>query len=124
MDSSAIADIVTAYMAAWNEPDAATRQSLLAKCWGDGGAYVDPTVSLTGRDALGAHIAKVRAARPGSRLEFISSIDVHHDVVRFLWRLVRADGTCGDVSIDFGEVGSDGRLAKIVGFFGSAPALP
>lgn len=124
MDSSAIAGIVTAYMAAWNEPDAATRQSLLAKCWSDGSVYIDPTVSLSGRDALGAHIAKVRAARPGSRLEFMSSIDVHHDVVRFLWRLVRADGTCGDVSIDFGEVGPDGRLAKIVGFFGSAPALP
>lgn len=124
MDSSVIAGIVTTYMAAWNEPHAAIRQSLLAKCWGDGGVYIDPTVSLSGRDALGAHIAKIRAARPGSRLEFMSGIDVHHDVVRFLWRLVRADGTCGDVSIDFGEVGADGKLAKIVGFFGSPPALP
>jgi hypothetical protein len=48
----------------------------------------------------------------------MSGIDVHHNVVRFLWRLVRADGTCGDTSIDFGEVGPDGRLVKIVGFFG------
>ena len=41
----------------------------------------------------------------------MSGIDVHHNVVRFLWRLVRADGSCGDISIDFGEVGPDGRLA-------------
>ena len=46
----------------------------------------------------------------------MSGIDVHHNVVRFHWRLVRADGTCGDISIDFGEVGADGRLVKIVGF--------
>lgn len=123
MDSSTIKDIITAYMAAWNEPDAALRQLLLAKCWGDGGVYVDPTVSLTGRDALGAHIAKVQAARPGARLEFMSGIDLHHDVVRFLWRLVRADGTVGNTSIDFGEVGADGRLLRIAGFFGAPPPL-
>ena len=56
------------------------------------------------------------AGRPGARLEFMSGIDVHHNVVRFLWRLVRADGTCGDTSIDFGEIGADGRLVRIAGF--------
>jgi hypothetical protein len=42
--------------------------------------------------------------------------------LRFLWRLVRADGTAGDTSIDVGEIGPDGRLVKMVGFFGSPPA--
>jgi hypothetical protein len=45
-------------------------------------------------------------------------------VVRFHRRLVRADGSCGDISIDFGEVGPDGRLVRIIGFFGAPPALP
>ena len=122
MDESAITEVVTQYMAAWNEADATVRQALLEQCWSDGGVYVDPKVSLAGRDALARHIAAVQAGRPGARLEFMSGIDVHHHVVRFLWRLVRADGTCGDTSIDFGEVGADGRLSKIVGFFGAAPA--
>ncbi|UVO27384.1 nuclear transport factor 2 family protein [Bradyrhizobium arachidis] len=122
MGHDAIADVVTAYMAAWNEPDSTRRQALLAQCWSDDGVYVDPSVSLAGRDALAGHIAKVQAHRPGARLEFMSGIDVHHDVLRFLWRLVRADGSCGDTSIDFGQVGADGRLVKIVGFFGAAPA--
>ena len=39
------------------------------------------------------------------------------------WILVRTDGTCGDTSIDFGEVGPDGRLVKIAGFFGAPPPL-
>jgi hypothetical protein len=112
---------VTQYMAAWNEADAAIRQTLLEQCWADDGVYVDPNVQLAGREQLLQHIAKVQATRPGARLEFMSGIDIHHHVVRFLWRLVRADGTVGDTSIDVGEIGPDGRLTKIIGFFGEAP---
>jgi hypothetical protein len=65
----------------------------------------------------------MQAGRPGARLEFMSGVGVHHRVVRFLWRLVRADGTCGDTSIDVGEIGPDGRLIKIVEFFGAAPPM-
>ena len=83
-----------------------------------------PTSPWPGVTRSATNIAEVQASRPGARLEFMSGIDVHHNVVRFLWRLVRADGTCGDTSIDFGEVGPDGRLVRIVGFFGPAPALP
>ena len=122
MDHDAIADVATAYLAAWNEPDASLRQALLQQCWSEDGVYVDPNVSLAGRAALDRHIAKVQSGRPGARLEFMSGIDAHHNLVRFLWRLVRADGTCGDTSIDFGELGPDGRLMKMVGFFGPAPA--
>ncbi len=121
MDQGKATRIVTQYMAAWNEADPAARDDLLHQCWADGGVYVDPNVELDGREALSQHIAKVQAARPGARLEFMSGVELHHNVVRFLWRLVRADGTHGDTSIDFGEFGSDGRLVKIIGFFGPAP---
>ena len=124
MDNNAITEIVTQYMAAWNEPDDTARRTLLEQCWSDSGVYLDPKTSLTGRDELARHIAAIQASRPGARLEFMSGVDVHHNVVRFLWRLVRADGSCGDVSIDFGEVGADGRLVRIVGFFGAPPPLP
>ena len=124
MDGNAITKIVTHYMAAWNEPEDAARRA----CSSDAGAtaasisirmFRSPGVTPSARQ-----IAKVLASRPGARLEFMSGIDVHHNVVRFLWRLVRADGTCGDTSIDFGEVGPDGRLVKIVGFFGATPSAP
>jgi len=124
MDKGAITEIVTRYMAAWNEPDDTARRALLEQCWSNSGVYLDPNVSLAGRDALATQIGEVLARRPGARLEFMSGIDVHHNVVRFLWRRVPADGTCGDISIDFGEIGADGRLVRIVGFFGRAPALP
>ena len=115
-----IANVLT-YVAAWNEPDAAARLSILESCWAEDACYVDPNVELKGRIALCDHISKVQAGRPGARIEMMSGIDLHHHVVRFLWRLLRADGSAGDVSIDFGEVDTDGRLTKIVGFFGEAP---
>jgi hypothetical protein len=123
VEKTTIIATVNTYMDAWNEADEATRQALLARCWSDRGRYVDPNVDLEGRAALAQHIAKVQASRPGARLEFVSGIDVHHDVARFLWRLVRADGTRGDISIDFGEVDEDGLLVRIVGFFGPAPEI-
>lgn len=124
MDHDKATEIVTKYMAAWNEADIARRKALLEQCWADGGVYVDPGVELAGRDALAQHISKMQAGRPGARLVFMSGVDVHHRVVRFLWRLVRADRTCGDTSIDVGEIGPDGRLIKMVGFFGAAPQTP
>lgn len=123
MTGSMIVRVVTQYMAAWNATDAAIRQGLLSECWSERGTYVDPTVAVVGRDALAMHIADVQSRRPGAMLEFVSGVDVHHNVVRFLWRLVRADGTVGITSIDFGEIGSDMKLTSVVGFFGDCPTL-
>ena len=78
-------------------------------------------MELRGRAALSQRISTVQADRPGARIEMMSGIDLHHNVVRFLWRLVRADGSTGDISIDFGEVDAAGRLTKIAGFFGKPP---
>lgn len=116
------AEIVRQYIAAWNETDATARDALLAACWADDGVYVDPNVEIFGRDNLSRRIAEVQAGRPGAYLEFMSGVDSHHKVLRFLWRLVRGDGTRGDTSIDIGEIGPDGRFIKMIGFFGPAPA--
>ena len=103
-----IIENVEAYVAAWNEPDPAARMKILERCWAEDAAYLDPNADLRGRAALGAHITKMQAGRPGARIEMMSGIDLHHDVVRFLWRLVRGDGSAGDVSVDFGEVDASG----------------
>ncbi len=123
MIDSAIREVVQKYMLAWNETDASLRQKILYRCWVNEAVYVDPSIRLSGRDALAQHIAMVQSGRPDALLQFVSGIDVHHNVVRFLWRLVRVDGSFGDTSIDFGEIGPDGQLEKIVGFFGLAPSI-
>ena len=121
MSTSEIIETIQVYMAAWNADDTIERRSLLDRCWAESGRYVDPGVAVAGRSNLDHHITAVRAGRPGARLEFVSAIDGHHDVARFLWRLVRADGEVGPTCIDFAKVDAEGRLTEVVGFFGAPP---
>lgn len=111
------------YCAAWDEPDLALRADLLGPIWDEQAVYCDPTVILSGPEALIAHIDAIRAAFPNSRLELTSGIDIHHDVARFGWRRVFDDGTVRPDSVDFVEFGDGAALRKVVGFFGPLPDL-
>jgi hypothetical protein len=111
-------ETVDRYCAAWNEPDPERRRAILAEAWDPGARYTDPTVDLTGVDALVAHIGGVQKTYPGARITRLSAVDLHHDVLRFAWRMVLADGTALPEGIDFGALGPDGKLTRIAGFFG------
>lgn len=111
-------EIVATYAAAWDEPDHCRRRALLEASVAPDAEYVDPTVQVRGIDALIAHIDTVAARYPGSRLELTSAVDAHHGLARFGWRKVLADGTKLPKSIDVVEVGADGRLTRVIGFFG------
>jgi hypothetical protein len=63
----------------------------------------------------------MQALRPGARIIMTSDTDSHHHYVRFGWKLVGLEGETLVEGIDFGELGPDGRLQKIVGFFGPLP---
>ena len=53
-----------------------------------------------------------------------SHADVHHGMLRFAWKFVVADGKVQTEGVDFVEIATDGRLKKVVGFFGSPKPLP
>ncbi len=110
--------VVLTYVEAWNEADDAKRLGLLDLCWADDGTYLDPTAAVSGRNALSQHIGTVLGRRPGARVVLLSDVDVHHDVARFLWRVELPGGRLGDTSIDVCDFGADGRLTRVVGFFG------
>jgi hypothetical protein len=111
-------DLIDAYCAAWNDPDADSRRELLSAVWAENATYTDPAVDLAGVDQLVAHITTVLARRPGARVLRTSVVDEHHGLVRFAWRVVQADGSLLPEGIDFAEVTADGRIQRIVGFFG------
>jgi hypothetical protein len=109
--------------AAWHEHDEDARRALLVRVWADA-VYCDPTVRQ-GRETLVAHMAGFQKGRPGDRLELATGIEEHHHGwLRFGWRLVAADGTAAFEGMDVGKRDPDGRLARIVGFFGPCPPLP
>jgi hypothetical protein len=116
-------ETVRDYAAAWNEPDIEARRRLLEKAWAVDGTYTDPTVHLEGREALVQHISGFLKSLPGARIAPTSRADVHHGLLRFTWRIVKPDGTSLSEGLDFGELDSEGRIRRIVGFFGPFPPI-
>ncbi|MEM6929888.1 MAG: nuclear transport factor 2 family protein [Myxococcota bacterium] len=115
--------VIDTYCAAWNADDRASRTDLLERACRPEVVYVDPRTEVTGIAALVDWIEGVRQGRPGARVVRTTALDTHHDLVRFGWHLVLADGQThlsGSVDVCVLE---DGRLAKIMGFFGPAPRL-
>ena len=111
-------ELVRAYCTAWDEPDVQRRVEILNDVWAEDGTYIDPNVHIVGRTELVAHIGRVLARYPGSRIELTSLVDVHHGMLRFTWQKILADGTSLPEGTDFGEISSDSKLRLIVGFFG------
>jgi hypothetical protein len=116
------AEIVNLYMNAWNEPDSAKRATLLEQCWADDGVYVDPVSDVRGRDGLDSAIGGMHKQQPGASIALASGIDQHHNQVRFRWEFRQPDGKTAIAGIDYGELADDGRLARIIGFWGEPPA--
>lgn len=116
-------EVITAYGAAWNETDEAARRKLLDDGWADDGVYCDPTATVNGRDALVAHIAGFHQRFPGARIDQASGVDEHDGWLRFAWTMLAPDGATIMDGFDVGELGPDGRLRRIIGFFGPFPSL-
>jgi hypothetical protein len=118
-----LVQLIDTYCAAWNEPDPSRRQSMLSSVWGQGATYTDPTVHAVGAEELLAHIGKVIARRPGAKVVRTSAVDAHHGLARFAWRIVQSDGSMLPEGIDFAEISAQGKIRRIMGFFGPLAPL-
>ena len=107
---------VEAYVATWNETDAARRQAGIARAWDAAGRYRDPLMASEGHAGIDAMLAGVQARFPGFVLKRTSKVDSHNDWVRFAWSLGPADGAAVVEGVDFCALAPDGRLAAVVGF--------
>ena len=112
-------ELIDRYCAVWNEPDALRRAGLLASVWAAGATYTDPSIHAATAEQLLAHIAAVRARRPGASVLRTSGVDVHHGVARFAWHVLLRDATALPEGIDIAFLSPDGsRIERIIGFFG------
>ena len=118
-----IEKLVDSYCAAWSAADLATRLALLTEVWEETGIYVDPTAVCVNRNELAEHIGKVQQRYPGAKVIRTSILDHHHDLLRFSWKMVLADGKSLPDGVDFGELSGSGKLRRIVGFFGPLPRM-
>ncbi len=114
-------EVVAAYDAAWNEPNATERRRLLERSFTEDGVLIEPRGRFEGRDAILERIASFSERFPGARVLLTSGVDEHHGFVRYAWTIVGADGSVLLEGIDFAELGSDGRLRRVIMFFGPLP---
>jgi len=115
------AELVDAYLAMWNEEDAAARADHIKAAWAEDARYRDPLLEADGYAGLDEMVTTVHSHYPGHRFRRTSAIDAHHDALRFGWELFAPDGTVTVAGIDIAQVSDDGRLRAITGFFGPLP---
>jgi SnoaL-like domain len=120
---AALDETVKVYCEAWGEPDLERRRQMLERVWVPEGTYTDPSSHVEGREALIQRITAFLQKFASAQVVPSSHADMHHGVLRFTWKVVSADGKTLIEGIDFGEVAADGRLKKIVGFFGPSKPL-
>jgi hypothetical protein len=114
-----VSELIDRYCRVWTEPDASRRSELLASVWATGATYTDPTVDARGAAELLAHIARVQARRPGSKVLRTSKVDFHHGIARFAWHVVQSDGSTLPEGLDIAIVSPDGlKIERVIGFFG------
>jgi hypothetical protein len=112
-------ETIDIYCAAWSERDPGYRRKLLDRVVTDNVRYTDPDTDVTGCADLVDHISGVLAGRIGAKIVKTSFADAHHDIARFAWHLVKADGTVLPEGLDIVFVdGQTGKLKTILGFFG------
>jgi len=112
---------VDTHLKAYCEPDPATRTELLAAVWAPTGALFDPPFEGEGLDAIAAMTDVVLTHYAGHTFRRTTDIDAHHTFARYGWELVAPDGTAAVTGTDIVEIDAEGRLTRIVGFFGPLP---
>ena len=119
--ATALDAVIDANLAAYGNPDAAERRTLLELAWAADGRLIDPPIDGTGIDGIDQMMVAVQAQFPGHTFRRASGIDAHHGVARYSWELVAADGSVSLTGLDVAETGDDGKLVRVVGFMGPLP---
>ena len=117
-ETDEITRIVDVHLAAYCEPDAATRAALVAAAWATDGRLMDPPFEGTGHAAIAALADTVLAHFPAHTFRRTTAVEHHHGVGRYGWELVSAAGEVSVAGIDIVDFAPDGTLQRVVGFFG------
>src|SRR5690242_8819676 len=103
-----LATTIDAHLAAYGEPDAATRADLVRRIWSADGQLLDPPIEGAGHDGIAALGDIVQAHYAGHTFRRTSAVDTHHGFARYAWDLVAPDGSVAISGLDVAEVGDDG----------------
>lgn len=107
-------------LAAWNESDRDKIRALLEKALNPEVHFVDPSIDVTGIDGFEANVHEVHSRIPGAVYSRASGIDSHHGLYRYAWA-IHQDGKLLLPGFDVAETDEQGRVKRVLGFFGDLP---
>ncbi len=110
--------VLASYERAWNASGEDERRRLLEASLTDDCELVEPRGRFAGREAILERISGFAQRFPGARVEITTTVDEHNSLARYGWKIVDRDGTLVLDGIDVVERSDDGRLRKVVMFFG------
>ena len=111
--------VIGEYDKAWNASDRDDRRRHLESALADDCELVDPRGRFVGREAIFDRISGFSDRFPGARVDITTEVDEHNGFARYGWTIVDREGTFVLDGIDVIERAADGRLRKVVMFFGA-----
>ena len=110
--------VIEMYDKAWNVSDLDERRRLLEAALTDHCELIEPRGRFPGREAILERITGFSDRFPGAKVEITTGIDEHNQFARYGWRIVDRDGGALLDGLDVVERAADGRLNRVVMFFG------
>ncbi len=118
-----VSEVIDTHLLAYGEPDATRRLELVRQVWSADGSLADPPFEASGHDGIAGLTDVVLQHYPAHAFRRTSAVDAHHETARYTWVLEDADGAAAVAGTDIATFAPDGRLRRIVGFFGDLPAM-
>jgi hypothetical protein len=112
---------ITSYDEAWNAPNADARRALLEDALSDDCELIEPNGRFVGRLQILERIGGFADRFPGAEVKIVTHIDTHNGFARYGWEIADAGGKLVLEGIDVVQVGADGKLQRILMFFGTLP---
>lgn len=120
MNDDRIRASIEAYVAAWNEYDAAERMRLLERSCAQDVVLQTSGRRVHGLRELDAMIADFHQRLPGHRAVFSSVIDVQGGLFRYTGVVEDAEHAHAGDAFDAGTCDDDGRIRLLLTFVGAA----
>ena len=117
-NNTTIVDTIDMHLQAYAMADPDRRNELVAAAWNADGQLLDPPLEGRGRVEISALADVVLTHYADHRFVRTSAVDAHHGFARYGWDLTGPDGTVAVSGIDVVQFDDDGKLLRIVGFFG------
>jgi hypothetical protein len=110
-----------AYTQAWSEPDAEIVKALLSRCWTEESEIIGPGYYFKGLNAVLDEIQRFHTEQPDYKAIMTSGFDTHGLWTRFTIAMIKPDGSRGHEGWDIVEHDTEGKIRRVISFWGPLP---